>query len=131
MFKFQRKSRPSKAEMRLPRRGRGKKRSSQSSSQDNDSSPPKRLHLSPKPGLADLNGKALQRVFSYLSLNGLSRLAMSSRSLASHIFNFSLSVQALPTLFPSISAHTLCQHNCQLIVLAINCNHSVSKNNCN
>ena len=29
------------------------------------------------------------------------------------------------------SAHTLCQDNCQLIVLAINCNHSVSKNNCN
>ena len=28
-------------------------------------------------------------------------------------------------------AHTLCQDNCQLIVLAINCNHSVSKNNCN
>ena len=25
----------------------------------------------------------------------------------------------------------LCQDNCQLIVLAINCNHSVSKNNCN
>ena len=102
MFKFQRRSRPSKAEMGLPRTGRGKKRGSQSSSQDNDSSPPKRLHLSPKPGLADLNGKALQRVFSYLSLNGLSRLAMSSRSLASHIFNFSLSVQALPTLFPSM-----------------------------
>ena len=30
-----------------------------------------------------------------------------------------------------ISAHTLCQDNCQLIILAINCNHSVSKNNCN
>ena len=30
-----------------------------------------------------------------------------------------------------ISAHTLCQDNCQLIVLAINCNHSVIKNNCN
>ena len=29
------------------------------------------------------------------------------------------------------SAHTLCHDNCQLIVLAINCNHSVSKNNCN
>ena len=88
--------------MGLPRTGRGKKRSSQSASQDDDSSPPKRLHLSPKPGLADLDRKALQHVFSYLSLNELSHLAMSTRSLASHVFNFSLSVEALPTLLPSM-----------------------------
>ena len=102
LSKFQRQSRtciaPSEGRMGLPRTGRGKKRSSQ----DNDSSPPKRLHLSPKPGLADLDGKALQRVFSYLNLNELSRLAMSTHSLASHLFNFSLSVEALPMLFPSM-----------------------------
>ena len=28
-------------------------------------------------------------------------------------------------------AHNLCKDNRQLIVLAINCNHSASKNNCN
>ena len=28
-------------------------------------------------------------------------------------------------------AHNLCHDNRQLIVLAINCNHSASKNNCN
>ena len=88
--------------MGLPRTGRGKKRSSQSASQDDNFSPPKRLHLSPKPGLVELDGKALQHIFSYLSLNELSRLAMSSRSLASHVFNFSLSAKALPTLFPSM-----------------------------
>jgi len=88
--------------MGLPRTGRGKKRSSQSASQDDDSSPPKRLHLSPKPGLADLDGKVLQHVFSHLSLKELSRLAMTTRSLASHVFNFSLAVDALPTLFPSM-----------------------------
>ena len=93
---------PSEARMGLPRTGRGKKRSSQSTSQDNDSSPPKRLHLSQKPGLADLDGKAIQHVFSFLNLNELSRLAMSTRSLASNVFNFSLSVEALPTLFPSM-----------------------------
>jgi len=88
--------------MGFPRTGRGKKRSSQSASQDDDFSPPKRLHLSPKPGLVELDGKALQHIFSYLSLNELSRLAMSSRSLASHVFNFSLSAKALTTLFPSM-----------------------------
>ena len=88
--------------MGLPRTGRGKKRSSQSASQDDNFSPPKRLHLSPKPGLVELDGKALQHIFSYLSLNELSRLAMSSRSLASHVFNFSLSAKALTTLFPSM-----------------------------
>ena len=31
----------------------------------------------------------------------------------------------------SIRAHNLCHDNRQLIVLAINCNHSASKNNCN
>ena len=98
--------------MGLPRTGRGKKRSSQSASQDDDSSPPKRLHLSPKPGLADLDGKALQHIFSHLSLNELSRLAMTTRSLASHTFNFSLSVEALPTLFPSM--FTLAAHTSQM-----------------
>ena len=106
LSKLQRQSKhcvaPAEARMGLPRTGRGKKRSSQSTSQDSDPSPPKRLHLSLKPGLADLNGKALQNVFSYLNLNELSRLAMSTRSLASHVFNFSLSVEALPTLFPSM-----------------------------
>ena len=86
--------------MGLPRTGRGKKRSSQSASQDDDSSPPKRLHLSPKPSFAELDGKVLQHIFTFLSLNELSRLARTSRSLASHIFKFSLLAKALPTLFP-------------------------------
>ena len=87
--------------MGLPRTTRGRKRSSQAS-QDESSSPPKRLHLSPKPGLADLEAETLKHIFSQLSLTELSRLAMTTRSLASHVFNFSLSTMALPILFPSM-----------------------------
>ena len=87
--------------MGLPRMTRGRKRSSQAS-QDETSSPPKKLHLSPKPGLADLDAEVLKHIFSQLSLTELSRLAMTTRSLASHVFNFSLSTMALPILFPSM-----------------------------
>ena len=87
--------------MGLPRTARGRKRSSQAS-QDEFSSPPKRLHLSPRPGLADLEGKTLKHIFSLLSLTELSRLAMTTRSLASHVFQFSLSAEALPVLLPSM-----------------------------
>ena len=87
--------------MGLPRTARGRKRSSQAS-QDEFSSPPKRLHLSPRPGLADLEGKTLKHIFSLLSLTELSRLAMTTRSLASHVFHFSLSAEALPVLLPSM-----------------------------
>ena len=87
--------------MGLPRTARGRKRSSQAS-QDEFSSPPKGLHLSPRPGLADLEGKTLKHIFSHLSLTELSRLAMTTRGLASHVFHFSLSVEALPILLPSI-----------------------------
>ena len=87
--------------MGLPRTTRGRKRSSQAS-QDEFSSPPKRLHLSPKPGLADLKGETLKHIFSHFSLTELSRLAMTTRDLATHVFHFSLSAEALPILLPSM-----------------------------